>query len=121
MKTIGVLVDIPVELYSETKRKQVVFEHGKKLVHVVVLRSVYGMLVASLLFYKKYLGDLEKIGFEFNPYNPCVANRIKVVKQHTVSLRVDNVMSSHVKPKVNDNFKEWINRNYSKHGELKEN
>ena len=36
-------------------------------------------------------------------------------------LHVDNVMSSHVKPKVNDNFKEWINRNYSKHGELKAN
>ena len=44
---------------------------------MVVLRSIYGMLVELLLFYKKCCGDLEKFGFEFNPYDPCVATRIK--------------------------------------------
>ena len=28
-------------------------------------------------------------------------------------------MSSHMSPKVNDKFKEWMNRNYVKHGEVK--
>ena len=30
-------------------------------------------------------------------------------------------MSGHVKPKVSDKFKEWMNRNYVKHGEVKAN
>ena len=30
-------------------------------------------------------------------------------------------MSSHVNPKVNDNFKEWMNHKYGKHGKMKSN
>ena len=79
------------------------------------------MLVAALLFYGKFCGDLENIGFEFNTYNPCVANRIKVGKQHTVIFYVDNIMPSNVNPKVNDNFKEQMNHNNGKHVEVKAN
>ena len=35
--------------------------------------------------------------------------------------RVDDAMSSHMNPKVNDKFKERINSNYVKHGEVKAN
>ena len=34
------------------------------------------MLILALLWYKRFRQDLKKIGFEFNPYDPCVANRI---------------------------------------------
>ena len=71
-----------------------------------MLRAIYTILVAALLFYSKFCGYLENFGFEFNPYDTCVANRIKFVKKHTVILYVYNVMSSHVNPKVNDKFKE---------------
>ena len=77
------------------------------------------MLVAVLLLYKKFCRDLENIVFEFNPYYPCVDIRIKVGKQHTVKLHVDDFMSSNVNPKVNDKFKEWMDRNYVNHGEVK--
>ena len=30
-------------------------------------------------------------------------------------------MCSHMKPKVNDKFKEWMKRNYDKHGEVNSN
>ena len=73
---------------------------------------MYGMLVAALLLKKKFSGDFENIGFEYNPYDPCVINRIKFGKQHTVGLHVDDIMSSHVNTKVNDKFKEWTNHNY---------
>ena len=76
------------------------------------------MLVAALLFYKQFHGDLENIGFEFNPLYLCVANRIKVGKKPTVIFHVYNIMYSHVNPKVNDKFKVWININYVKHGEM---
>ena len=63
------------------------------------------MLMAALLFYNKFCGDLENIVFYFNPYNTCVANRIKVGKQHTVRLHVEKVIYSHVNNKVHDKFK----------------
>ena len=81
------------------------FENGKKVIYVFVLRVIYGMLVTVLLLYKKLCGYLEKIGFEFNTYTPCVTNRIKVGKQLTVIFHVENVMSINVNPKVNDKFK----------------
>ena len=59
----GVLVDMLLELGSDTYRKYVVFENGKKVIYVVVLREIYVMLVAALLFYKKFRVDLENIGF----------------------------------------------------------
>jgi hypothetical protein len=65
--------------------------------------------VASLLWYKKFRADLERIGFEFNPYDPCVANRNVNKKQHTVHFHVDDLMSSHMSPKVNDDFEIWLN------------
>ena len=79
------------------------------------------MFAALILFYEKFCGELEKIGFGFNPYNPCVDNKIKVGKEHTVILHVDYFMSSHVNPKVNNSFKEYINCNYGKHGEVNSN
>jgi hypothetical protein len=36
----------------------------------------YETLQAALLFFKKLKNDLERIGFEINPYNASVANRI---------------------------------------------
>ena len=99
----------------------VVFENRNKVIYVVVLRATYYVLVAALLLCKKFCGGLENIGFESNYYDPCVANRIKVDKQHTVILHVDDVIYSNVNPKVNDKFKEWMNLNYGKHGEVKSN
>ena len=36
-------------------------------------------------------------------------------------LYVEDSMFSHVNPKVNDKFKEWMNPNYGKHVEVKSN
>ena len=58
-----------VQMYNEAYRKSVVFENGKKLIYNVVLISIHGIIVAVLLLYRKFHGDLEKIGFEFNYYN----------------------------------------------------
>ena len=32
------------------------------------------MLQAALLWYNKFRQELEKEGFEFNPYDPCVVS-----------------------------------------------
>ena len=53
MKFTGVLVDILVQLSPEVYGPYVVFENGRKVIYVQVLRAIYGMLQAALLWYKK--------------------------------------------------------------------
>ena len=38
-------------------------------------KALYGMLHSALLFCNKLVSELKEIGFELNPYDPCVANR----------------------------------------------
>jgi hypothetical protein len=68
---VGMLVDSNPELYGPT----VVLEIRKKVLYVEVLKAIYGMLEAGLLWYKTFRKDLKNIGFVFNPYNPFVAIR----------------------------------------------
>jgi len=72
-----------------------------------------------MLWYNKFKKDLESIGFEFNPYDPCVANRIVNGKQQTVRFHVDDLMSSHVDRRVNDKFVSWLEKQYGEHGKVK--
>jgi len=112
MEITGVLVDKLVELNPQLFTSFVTRENNRKVIYVVVLRALYGMLVASLLWYQKFRRDLEAIGFKFNVYDPCVANRIVNGKQHTIRFHVDDVLSSHVDSNVNDQFLKWLNEMY---------
>ena len=104
MKTTGVLVDMLVQLSPEIYGPYVVFEKQRKVIYVQVLKAIYRMLQAALLWYNKFRQELENEGFEFNPYDPCVGNRMENGSQHTIRFHVDDVMSSHINPKVNDDF-----------------
>ena len=39
--------------------------------------------------------------------------------QQTIRFHADDVMSSHIDPKVNDEFEEWLNEMYGEYGEVK--
>ena len=119
MKITGVLVDYLVDMAPHIYARHVVYERGKRVIYVVVLKAIYGMLVAALLWYKKFRKDLEEAGFEFNPYDPCVANAVIQDEQHTIRFHVDDLMSSHKDPNVNDQFYKWLNAKYGKLGEVK--
>ena len=119
MKITGKLVDVLIRLAPEVYSGYVVYEKGRRVIYVEVLRALYGMLISAMLWYKKFRGDLEEIGFEFNPYDPCIANRIVKKKQQTIRFHVDDIMSSHVDPKVNDHFLEWLETKYGQIGEVK--
>lgn len=113
MKIRGPLVDMLIELSPETYAAYVVYEGKNKVLYVIMEKALYGMLQSSLLYYKKFRKDIESIGFKVNPYDPCVANRIINGKQHTVTWHVDDLKSSHVDPKVNDEFLEWLKTKYA--------
>ena len=56
---------------------------------------------AALLFWEKLSSHLvEDMGFEINPYNQCMANKMVDGKQCMVVWYVDNLKISHVDPKV---------------------
>ena len=54
------------------------------MLYVRALNAIYGIMKAALLFYQKFVGDLMTIGFELNPYEPCVANKTINGKQITL-------------------------------------
>jgi hypothetical protein len=53
------------------------------------------MMKSALLFYRKLVSERE-MGFEVNPYNPCVANKMVNGTQMTIRCHVDNLMISHL-------------------------
>ena len=57
MKITGVMVDILVDKNLQRYAGYVVYEHGKKVIYVIVLKAIYGMLQAALLWYKKLQAD----------------------------------------------------------------
>jgi hypothetical protein len=75
MKITGVLVDLLVNMSPEVYGPYVVMDKHKRL---------YGMLVSGIIRYTKLRLDLEGHKYVFNPYNPCVANKIIRRRQHTI-------------------------------------
>ena len=65
-------------------------------------------------------GRFREIGFIFNPYDACIANRMVNGNQQTIRFHVDDLMSSHKDPKVNDEFLKWLNDMYGNLGKVKE-
>ena len=63
---------------------------GQKVLYVQLSKALYGLLRATILFYRKLRKELEEYGFEINPYDPCVANKMtESGKQLTVLWHVD--------------------------------
>ena len=71
-----------------------------------------GMMKSALLFYCKLVADLTSLGFEINPYNPCVANKIINNKQMTICSHVDDLFIGHVDPTVVTSFLDWLAQRY---------
>jgi hypothetical protein len=77
IKIRGVLVDMLLDIapafykpYATTNKK------GIKQLLVQCQNAIYETMVASLLYYLKFCKSLTSTGFEFNPYNPCVLNKM---------------------------------------------
>ena len=94
------IVELLVQLEPTMYRKYVtVGPNGEPILYVPLLKALYGLLRSALLFYKKIQGDLEKMGFEVNPYDPCVAIKTINGSQMTVTWHVDDLQISHKEEK----------------------
>jgi hypothetical protein len=118
MKITGVLVNMLININPESYGPVVVLENRKKVLYVEVLKAIYSMLEAALLWYKTFRKDLEDNGFIFNPYNPCLANKKVQGSQQTIVFHLDDLTSSHKSKLVNDKFEKRLNSMYGKHGRV---
>ena len=81
----GKLADLLIKTAPETYLKNITINRKVKTVlYVRSLNAIYGIMEALLLFHQKFVGDLMTIGFELNPYDPCVANKTINGKQLTL-------------------------------------
>ena len=62
------------------------------------------MMVAILIYYKKFVKTLKSTGFQLNPYNPCVANSIVNNKQQAICFHVEYFKLTHKDSKVSGEF-----------------
>ena len=77
------------------------------------------MLVSAMLFYHNLTKALLSYGFEVNPYDPSVVNKMANGDQLSNCWHVDDLKSSHIDPKVNNKFLQWIKDMFGQLGEVK--
>jgi hypothetical protein len=75
--------------------------------------ALYGTMVASLLYYRKFLKSLTDIDFIINPYDPCISNKIIESKQmNIICFHVDDCKLSHRKKTVIDRMIGYLWQEY---------
>ena len=85
MRLRGRLAELMAATAPEIYKKYITIDRkGNKALYVRTLNKMYGIMKAALLFYLKFVESLTSIGFVFNPYNSCVANKIVNGHQLTV-------------------------------------
>ena len=113
IRITGMLVDFLCEIAPDVYKDYVTIgKNGVKQLLVECLNALYGTMVASLLYYKKFTKSLASEGFKMNPYDPCVWNKLIGGKQCTICFHVDDCKISHVSGKVIDNIIDWLRRDY---------
>jgi hypothetical protein len=109
----GVCVDILVQIAHGVYKSYIMTDKkGTKQLLVQCQNALYGTMVASLLYYHKFTKSLTSVGFEINPYDPCVANKIVDGTQMTICFHVDDCKLSHCSSRANDNMIDWLHQKY---------
>lgn len=74
----------------DPKANQFAADNGEIVVKLT--RALYGCVQSALLWFNKLKATLEEAGFEANPYDQCVFNRMVNDKQVTVAFHVDDLL-----------------------------
>ena len=113
MRIRGMLVDMLVKISPEVYSNYVTTDKkGNKQLLVQCLNALYGTMVASLLYYRKFTHSLKCKGYTMNPYDPCVWNKTIDGKQCTICFHVDDCKISHVSDAVIDQTIERLQKDY---------
>jgi hypothetical protein len=75
MKMVVTLAELMVKTNPKLYRKYVVIKKGCSVLYLRLQKASHGMLKSALLFRRKLVAELHTMGFEINPYDPCIANK----------------------------------------------
>jgi hypothetical protein len=109
MKIRGHMVDVLMKVAPRVYGPYVSTDkQGRKQLLVECLNAIYGMMVASLLYYPKFTRSLKNQGYVMNPYDPCVWNKMIKKKQITICFHVGDCKVSHKSARVIDKAIKWL-------------
>ena len=101
----GVLVDLLIKIDPEVYGLFVTTDKkGENGIIVQYINTMYRTMVASLLYYNKFVNALKRTGYQLNQYDTFVENRMVNDKQHNIWFHVDDCKLIHQDSKVNDEF-----------------
>ena len=85
--------------------------------YVKLKEALHRNIQAEMLFWKTLNSKLVSLGFEVNPYDECVANKITHGQQCTILWNVDDIKISHaaghvVSKVITELEKEYGKRHY---------
>ena len=108
-------MNLRVELYLTMEnlapgmyQKNMQMENDEAVLYVRLMTALYGCLQSVMMFYNRLVVDLESVGFELNPYDPCVANNTINGQQFTAIWHVEDLKVSQKYPKQVTKFLEWL-------------
>ncbi len=78
MKMVGTLAELMVKTNPKLYRIYVIIKKGCSVLYLRLQKALYGMMNSVLLFYRTLVAELRDMGFEINPYDPCVANKTEM-------------------------------------------
>ena len=94
------------------KKYVTVTRKGEIVPYLKALNALYGIIKAALLFYIKFFENLKSVGFQLNPYDPCVANKIVDGAQLKFVWHVEDLKVSHIDRGVVTRMAAWIKKTY---------
>ena len=81
----GVLVDLLIKIDPEVYGLFVTTaKKGENGIIVQYINTMYRTMVASLLYYNKFVNALKRTGYQLNQYDTFVENRMVNDKQHNI-------------------------------------
>jgi hypothetical protein len=113
MRLTGIMVDILLEIDYEMYSPFIVKEK-KRCCIVSCSRHCTGHCALLICFGKSSRVNYRSGGFELNPYDSCVANKMINGKQCTIGWHVDDLHISHVDPAVVDNIIDMMDEQFGK-------
>jgi Reverse transcriptase (RNA-dependent DNA polymerase) len=110
----GTMVDLLLEIDTDMYEPYITYEGKEKVLYVELLKALYGTMRAARLFWEKLSRKLLDEGFEANPYDTCVVNKMINGKQCTIGWHVDDLKISHVDSKVVDQVIDMLEDEFGK-------
>ena len=117
MRITGLMATLLIEI-DPSYKQFVVYEHGEPVIYVELLRALYGTLRAARLFWERLSEQIKEWGFEINPYDSCVANKVINGSQCTITWHIDDLKISHKEEQVVSGIVDDIKRTFGQLGEV---